>query len=178
MYVIRCSVNIDLEIPAGAFTGPHSMCQCCKLSFSSCFLRREELKDKDHTPTCRPKGHARTASSRTTRNRHITRVRGNGSLLSTSVRNFSQVRACSSSQCHHQSARIPWQDLQPQGHLRMRLWYPHRCRFCVVRRTGPFSRAGVSGALSRAGTAVRNGSESDVIYYLNRTRLPVIGTES
>ena len=51
-------------------------------------------------------------------------------------------------------------------------------RVCAVRRTGPFSRAGVSGAPRRAGTAVRNGSDSDVIYYLNQTRLPVIGTES
>ena len=51
-------------------------------------------------------------------------------------------------------------------------------RLCAVHRTGPFSRTGVSGAPRRAGTAVRNGSDSDVIYYLNRTRLPVIGAES
>ena len=48
----------------------------------------------------------------------------------------------------------------------------------MVRRTGAFSLAGVSGALRRAGTAVWNGSESDVIYYLNRMRLHVIGTKS
>ena len=51
-------------------------------------------------------------------------------------------------------------------------------RLCAVRRTGPFSLAGVSGAPRRAGSAVRNGNDADVVYYLNRTRLPVIGTES
>ena len=40
-------------------------------------------------------------------------------------------------------------------------------RLCAVRRTRPFTRAGVSGALRRANTAVRKGSDSDVIYYLN-----------
>ena len=50
-------------------------------------------------------------------------------------------------------------------------------RLCVVRRTGPVSRAGASGAPCRAGTAVRNGSDTDVIYYLNTTRSPVIGTK-
>ena len=33
-------------------------------------------------------------------------------------------------------------------------------------------------AMRRAGTAVRNDVDSDVIYYLNRTWLPVIRTES
>ena len=47
-----------------------------------------------------------------------------------------------------------------------------------MRRTGAFSRINASGAPRRAGTAVRNGSDADVIYYLNSTRLPVIGTES
>ena len=51
-------------------------------------------------------------------------------------------------------------------------------RLCAVRRISPFSRAGVSGAPRRAGTAVRNDSDADVIYHLNRTRLLVIGTES
>ena len=51
-------------------------------------------------------------------------------------------------------------------------------RLYALRRTGPFSRVVASGALRRAGTAVRNGSDADVIYYLNRTRLPVIGAES
>ena len=50
-------------------------------------------------------------------------------------------------------------------------------RLCAVRHTGPFSRAGVCSAPRRAGTAVRTSSDADVIYYLNRTRLPVIGTE-
>ena len=34
------------------------------------------------------------------------------------------------------------------------------------------------GAQRRVGTAVRNGSDLDVMNYLNRTTLPVIGTES
>ena len=56
---------------------------------------------------------------------------------------------------------------------------PHRrTKLCMVRRTGPCSRTGVSDAPRRAGTVVRNASDSDVIYYLSRTRLPVIGTES
>ena len=38
-----------------------------------------------------------------------------------------------------------------------------------MRRTGPFSRTGVSGAPRRAGTVVRNGSDADVIYYLYMT---------
>ena len=51
-------------------------------------------------------------------------------------------------------------------------------RLRAVRCTGPSSRAGVSGASRRAGTAVWNSSDSDALYYLNRTRLPVIGTDS
>ena len=47
-----------------------------------------------------------------------------------------------------------------------------------MRRAGFFSHAGVSGAPRHAGTAVRNGGDSDVTYHLNWTRLPVIGTES
>ena len=47
-----------------------------------------------------------------------------------------------------------------------------------MRRSGPFQRAGASGATRRAGTAVRNGTDADVIYCMNRARLPVIGTES
>ena len=46
-----------------------------------------------------------------------------------------------------------------------------------MRRTGPFSRAGAGSAPRRACIAVRNGSAADVIYDLNMTRLPVIGTE-
>ena len=41
-----------------------------------------------------------------------------------------------------------------------------------------FTGVGVSGAPLRAGSAVRNGSDSDAIYDLNRTRVPVILTES
>ena len=51
-------------------------------------------------------------------------------------------------------------------------------RLCAVRCTDPFTRTDVSGAQRRAGTAVWNGSDSDVIYYLNRTRLPGIGTDA
>ena len=51
----------------------------------------------------------------------------------------------------------------------LRSYHGVSTRICAVCRTGPFSRAGM---------AVRNGSDSDVIYYLNRTRLPVFGTES
>ena len=60
-----------------------------------------------------------------------------------------------------------------------RLWI-HRvlARLCAVHRTGPFSRASVSSAPRRAGTALQDGSDSDVIYYLNRTRLRFISTES
>ena len=42
-------------------------------------------------------------------------------------------------------------------------------RLCVVRSTGAFSLTGASGAPHRAGTAVRNGNDVDVIYYLNTT---------
>ena len=51
-------------------------------------------------------------------------------------------------------------------------------RLCAVRRPGVFSCAGASGVLQRAGTAVLKGSDVDVINDLNKTRLPVIGTES
>ena len=42
-------------------------------------------------------------------------------------------------------------------------------KLCAVRRTGPFSRTGASGAPRRAGTVAGNGNDADVIYYLNRT---------
>ena len=42
-------------------------------------------------------------------------------------------------------------------------------RLCVVRCTGFFSHTGARGAPRRAGTAVRNGNDADVIYYVNRT---------
>ena len=53
-------------------------------------------------------------------------------------------------------------------------------RLCAVRRIDPFSCADVSSVPRRAapGTVVRNGSDADVMYYLNMTGLLVIGTES
>ena len=48
-------------------------------------------------------------------------------------------------------------------------------RLCAVRRTGPFLRTGAS---RRTGAQVQAGSDADAIYHLNRTRLPVISTES
>ena len=47
----------------------------------------------------------------------------------------------------------------------------------MVRGTGPFTRAGASGAPRRAGTAVQNGSDADEFNYVYMTGLPVIGTE-
>ena len=44
-------------------------------------------------------------------------------------------------------------------------WGWHKRMLCAVRRTGPFSRTGTRCA----GTAVRNGNDADVVYYLNRT---------
>ena len=41
-----------------------------------------------------------------------------------------------------------------------------------------FPRAGVRGVQYFAGTALRNGSDADVIYYLDMNKLPVINTES
>ena len=56
--------------------------------------------------------------------------------------------------------------------------YMHIWRAARNVKTTPANNYGVHGSLRRAGTAVRSGSDSDVIFYLNRTKVPVIGTVS